>query len=196
MLGAENYIDFNALTQQLSNLGPPVQELVHTLNDRAVQLNVTLDRVNELLNTQNRANFSATLAQARGMIADSRPQVHSVLQHVDDLSVKLGPLVDDFKKTANQANETLAHVDALIGEDRPDIHQAIVDMRGTLKTLSELTGQLNQVFDVNSENIDQLLENMVRVTENLKEFTETIKTRPSSLILTRNPREHKTGAPQ
>ena len=60
-------------------------------------------------------------------------------------------------------------------------------------TLTELTGQLNQTLDVNSENIDQLLDNLLHVTENLKEFTETIKARPYSLIRATNPREHKTG---
>ena len=53
--------------------------------------------------------------------------------------------------------------------------------------------QLNQTLDVNSENIDQLLDNLLHVTENLKEFTETIKMRPYSLIRATAPREHKTG---
>jgi hypothetical protein len=59
--------------------------------------------------------------------------------------------------------------------------------------LTELTGQLNQTLDVNSESIDQLLDNLLHVTENLKQFTETIKERPYTLIRATNPREHKTG---
>lgn len=196
LLASENYVDFNTLTKQISNIAPQAQELLHTLNDRATELKETIIRVNDLLNAQNRANLSATLAETRGMITDSRPQVHMVLQHANEVGEKLGPLIDDFRKTANQANETLAHVDSMISENRPDIHQAVIELRGTLKSLTELTGKLNQTIDVNSENIDQLLENMVRITENLKEFTETIKTRPSSLILTHTPREHKTGEPQ
>jgi phospholipid/cholesterol/gamma-HCH transport system substrate-binding protein len=196
LLASENYVDFNTLTKQISNIAPQAQELLHTLNDRATELKVTIDRVNDLLNAQNRANLSATLAETRGMITDSRPQVHLVLQHVNEVTEKLGPLIDDFRKTADQANETLAHVDSMIGEDRPDIHQAVIELRGTLSSMTELTGKLNQTIDVNSENIDQLLENMVRITENLKEFTETIKTRPSSLILTHSSREHKTGEQQ
>jgi len=48
-------------------------------------------------------------------------------------------------------------------------------------------------MEVNSENIDQLLDNMLHVTENLKEFTATIKARPYSLIRSAAPPEHKTG---
>jgi phospholipid/cholesterol/gamma-HCH transport system substrate-binding protein len=193
LLPSETYVDFNALTEQINNLAPHAQDLIVTLDARATELKVTLDRVNELLNAQNRANLSATLAETRGLVTDSRPQVRSALQHVNDLSEKLGPLIADFRKTSGQANEVLAHIDATIGDTQPEVRQAVIELRGTLKSLTELTGQLNQTLDVNSENIDQLLDNLLHVTENLKEFTETIKLRPYSLIRATNPPEHKTG---
>jgi phospholipid/cholesterol/gamma-HCH transport system substrate-binding protein len=193
LLPSDPYIDFNVLTEQINNLAPTARQLVQTLDARATELKVTLDRVNDLLNTQNRANLSATLAETRGLIADSRPQVHTALQHVNDLSGKLGPLIDNFRRTSDQANLVLAHVDATVGETQPEIRKAVADLRGTLKSLTDLTGQLNQTLDVNSENIDQLLDNLLHVTENLKQFTETIKQRPYTLIRATNPREHKTG---
>ena len=193
LLPSDTYVDFSALTEQINNLTPAAQKLLQTLDARATELAVTLDRVNDLLNTQNRANLSATLAETRGLIADSRPQVHTALQHVNDLSEKLGPLIDNFRKTSDQANLVLAHVDATLGEAQPEIRKAVADLRGTLKSLTELTGQINQTLDVNSENIDQLLDNLLHVTENLKQFTETIKERPYTLIRATNPREHKTG---
>src|ERR1700692_1926690 len=161
LLPSENYVDFNSLAEQINNLAPHAQDLVQTLDARAMELKVTLDRVNELLNVQNRANLSATLAETRGLITDSRPQVRSALQHVNELSEKLGPLIDDFRKTSGQANEVLAHIDSTIGETQPEVRKAITEFRGTLKSLTELTGQLNQTLDVNSENIDQLLDNFL-----------------------------------
>jgi len=193
LLPSDTYVDFNALTEKINDLAPQAQQLLRTLDARATELKVTIDRVNDLLSAQNRSNLSATLAETRGLIADSRPQVHSALQHVNDLSVKLGPLIDDFRKTSAQATEVLAHIDATIGDTEPEIRKAVTELRGTLKSLTDLTGQLNQTLDVNSENIDQLLDNMLHVTENLKEFTETIKMRPYSLIRATNPPEHKTG---
>ncbi len=193
LLPSDKYVDFNALTEQINNLAPHAQDLIQTLDARATELKVTLDRVNDVLNAQNRSNLSETLAQTRGLIADSRPQVKSTLQHVDELTQKLGPLIADFRKTSGEANEVLAHVDSSIGETEPEVRKAIADLRGVLKSLTDLTGQLNQTLDVNSENIDQLLDNLLHVTENLKEFTETIKMRPYSLIRSTAPPEHKTG---
>ena len=193
LLASENYVDFNALTDQINNLAPQAQQLLRTLDDRAAELKVTLNRVNDLLNDQNRSNLAATLAQTRGMIADSRPQVRSALAHVNTLSEKMEPLIQDFRKNSAEANEVLTHVDAMIGEERPDVRQAVHELQGTLKSLTELTGRFNQTMDVNSENLDQLLDNLTHVTENLKEFTETIKTRPYTLIRSASPPEHKTG---
>jgi phospholipid/cholesterol/gamma-HCH transport system substrate-binding protein len=192
-LTAENYVDFNAITAQINELGPHAQELVATLNDRATELKVTVERVNDLLSAQNRANLSATLANTRGMLEENRPALHSTLQHINSVSEKLEPLLQDFQKTSAEANKALDHIDSLIGENRADIRQAVVQLRRTLNNMTELTSHLNQTLDVNSENIDELLDNFRHVSENLREFTNTIKARPYTLIRSSNPREHKPG---
>src|SRR6202049_5014378 len=65
LLPSENYVDFNSLAAQINNLAPHAQDLVQTLDARATELKVTLDRVNDLLNAQNRCNLSATLDEPR-----------------------------------------------------------------------------------------------------------------------------------
>jgi len=192
-LPADAYVDFNALTTQINQLAPRAQELLVSLNDRAVDLRVTIDRVNDLLNTQNRANLSATIANARGMLEENRPALHSTLTHINSVSEKLEPLLDDFRKTSAEANKAIDHIDAMLGENRADIRKAVVDLRHTLANMTDLTAHLNQTLDVNSENIDELLDNFRHVSENLKEFTNTIKSRPYTLIRSSAPHEHKTG---
>jgi phospholipid/cholesterol/gamma-HCH transport system substrate-binding protein len=192
-LTSENYIDFNAITAQINDLGPHATQLIATLNDRATELKVTVERVNDLLSVQNRANLSATLADARGMIEENRPALHATLQHIDSVSSKLEPLLQDFQKTSAEANKAIDHIDTLIGENRADIRQAVTELRRTLTNMTDLTAHLNQTLDVNSENIDELLDNFRHVSENLKEFTNIIKSRPYTLIRSSNPREHKPG---
>jgi phospholipid/cholesterol/gamma-HCH transport system substrate-binding protein len=192
-LQSEPYVDFNALTAKINDIAPRAQQLLITLNDRATELKVTVERVNDLLSDQNRANLAGTLAETRGMIAENRAPVKSTVQHLNSASEKLEPLLQDLRKTSAQANEALAHVDSLIGENRADIRQAVVELRKSLTTIDDLTGRLDQTLDVNSDNIDELLENLRHVSQNLKEFTNTIKTRPYTLIRSTNPREHKPG---
>jgi phospholipid/cholesterol/gamma-HCH transport system substrate-binding protein len=195
-LPADRYLDLNAITERINDIAPEAQQLLHTLNDRATELKVTIGRVNDLLSAENRANLSGTLAQTHQMIAENRPQVKATLAHLNSSSEKLGPLLEDLRKTSAQANQTLDHVDAMIGENRADVRQAVVELRKSLNNVTSLTGRLDQTLDVNSENIDELLENLRHVSQNLKEFTDTIKTKPYTLIRSSSPREHKTGEPR
>jgi phospholipid/cholesterol/gamma-HCH transport system substrate-binding protein len=196
LLQSQDYLDFNALAEQIAKISPQAQELLQTLNDRAKELKVTLDRVNDVLSAQNRADLSATLANTRGMIEENRPEIRSAVKNVNALSEKLQPLLNDFRAAAARANETLAHVDGMLGENRADVRQAVVELRRTLTNMTSVTSRLDQTLDVNSENIDELLNNLRHVTENLKEFTATIKTRPYTLIRSSSPREHKPGEQQ
>jgi len=196
ILQSDPYVDFNALTAKINDIAPQAQQLLKTLNDRAGDLQVTLARINDLLNDANRANLAGTLAETRGLIAENRGPVKATLKNLNSATQKLEPLLDDLRKTSAQANETLNHVDSLIGENRADVRQAVKDLRQSLATVTDLTAHLDQMLDVNSENIDELLENLRHVSQNLKEFTTTIKTRPYTLIRANNPREHKPGERQ
>jgi phospholipid/cholesterol/gamma-HCH transport system substrate-binding protein len=195
-LAADKYVDFNAITQQVNDIAPRAQELLKNLNERVIELKVTVDRVNDLLSAQNRENLSATLANTRGMIEENRPQIRSTLQHVNSVSEKLEPLLQDLRKTSQEASQALNHVDSMIGENRADVREAVIELRRSLTNMTDITSRLDQTLDVNSENIDELLGNLRQVSENLREFTSTIKTRPYTLIRATNPRDHKPGEQQ
>ena len=193
LLPSQAYIDLNSLLAQLNDLAPQAQQLLIQLSDRAGQLKETVTRVNALLSAPNRANLSATLANTRGLLEENRPQIKSTLQNLNGGSQKLEPLLDDLRRTSAETNKALNNVDSLIGENRPDLRQAIGELRRSLTTVTDVTGRLDQTLDVNSENIDELLDNLRQATENLNEFTAAIKNRPASLIRSTNPPEHIPG---
>lgn len=196
LLPSDTYLDFNVLTAQINDLAPQAKLLIQSLHDRAADLKVTVDRVNELLSAENRANLSATLAGTRGVIEENRPQIKSTIQHLDSVSQKLEPLLQDLHKDSEEANQALTHLDAVLGENSADVRQSVIELRKSLTTLTDITGRLDQTLDVNTENIDELLDNFRRVSQNLKEFTNTIKRRPYTLIRATNPPDHKPGEQQ
>ncbi len=196
LLPTQPYVGFNDLTEQINKLAPQVQELIANLNGRITQLKTTIERVDDLLNDQNRANVSASLADLHGILRENRPAIQSTLKNVNAASAKIEPLIDQLRKATDQANETLKHVDSLISENKEDIRATILQLRQVLASASELTGRLNQTLDSNQDNIDQLLLNLRDVSENLREFTDTIKNRPSSLIRSSMPRDRKPGDKQ
>jgi phospholipid/cholesterol/gamma-HCH transport system substrate-binding protein len=154
-----------------------------------------MDRVNDLLDAENRANISASLANLNGMLKEDRPAVHSTLDHMNDASAKLGPLIDDFRKTSAQADEAIKNLDGALAEDRPDLHASLQTLRTTLASAESLTDQLDRTMSTNSDNLDEIIENLRHITENMAEFTDTIKTRPYTLIRASGPKPHEPGEP-
>jgi phospholipid/cholesterol/gamma-HCH transport system substrate-binding protein len=193
VLPSKEFFGITDVADMLNKLGPDVQDLVGHLNDRVVQLKVTIDRTNDLLNDENRAHVSGTLNNLNGMLAEDRPRIKSALGHIDDTSAKLGPTVDQFKQTAKQADETLKKLDQVLGENRKDLRASIQQLHKTLEEATKLVDHLNGTVNTNGENIDEMLENIRLATENLREFTDEIRARPYSLIRTLQPPEHKPG---
>ncbi|MBZ5619739.1 MAG: MlaD family protein [Acidobacteriia bacterium] len=179
---------------------PDVQKALQKLNQNLDGLQVTLSRANDLLNNRNRANIAGTLnglertiAEVRpkanesldnvnGMLAETRPKVAASLNNVQELTTRLGPLLDSLNATTARANDTLGHVDSTLMENRTDIRAAVTGLRDTLAKSTGLLNQLNQTLDQNSGNIDDLLDNIRMTTENLRTLTETLMHSPASLI--------------
>jgi phospholipid/cholesterol/gamma-HCH transport system substrate-binding protein len=193
VLPSKEFFGINDVADILNDLGPKAEDLVDNLNDRVTELKVTIERVNDLLNDQNRANVSASLGNLNGMLAENRPHIKSALAHVDETTAKLNDTVDEFKQTAKQANETLKKVDDMLGENRPDLRASISQLRKTLDNATTLVDQLNHTLNTNGENIDETLDNIRIATDNLRQFTDMIRTRPYTLIRSSAPPEHKPG---
>jgi phospholipid/cholesterol/gamma-HCH transport system substrate-binding protein len=181
---------------------PDVQKALQTLNHNLDDLQVTIARANDLLNDRNRASIGNSLTNLDRLVADTRPKVSDslnnlngmlTLTNVQDLTTKLAPLLDDVKATTARANDTLAHVDSTLLENRSDIRASVVGLRDTLAKSTVLLDQLNQTLDQNSANIDELLDNIRMSTENVRALTETLRQAPASLIRGMKVAERKPG---
>ncbi len=194
ILKSKEPVSFSDIADKINELTPQASELITNLNSRVVELKVTLARVNDLLNDENRANVSASLSNIRGMLQEDRPVVHSALNHVNDAAANLKPLIASFQKTSDEANQTLEHLDGMLTENRPDIRQAIIDLRKALVNVDSIVASLNDTVTSNQENLDEIIDNLRHVTENLNSFTESIKTRPYSILRAAEPKAHKPGS--
>jgi phospholipid/cholesterol/gamma-HCH transport system substrate-binding protein len=179
---------------------PDIQMAVQKLNQNLDGLKVTLAHANDLLNDRNRANIGSSLnnierltAEVRpkavasldnlnGLLTDVRPKVSTSLANIQDVTAKLGPLLDDLKTTTARANDTLGQLDSTLIENRPDIRTSVTGLRDTVAKSTELLNGLNETLDQNSANIDEVLDNIRMTTENLRTLTETLTRSPASLI--------------
>ncbi len=179
----------------IGGLTPIATQVMQNLNQRLTELQVTIARVNDLLNDRNRENIGNSLGNLNGMLADSRPKVSVSLANIQVASAKLVPLLDNLKATMNQANATLSHVDAVVVENRQDIRAIVIKLKETMYTASSLLEQLKNTTDLNTDNIDQIIVNIRETTENMRELTEALKANPSVLIRGERVKDRKPGQP-
>jgi len=183
------------LGDMLASLKPEAEAVMQNLNQRLTELQVTIARVNELLNDKNRENISGSLNNLNGILADSRPKVSASLSNIQAASAKLMPLLEDLKKTMNQANTTLSHVDALVVENRQDIRTIVIKLKETMITAQSLIDELKNTTDLNTDNIDQIIVNIRDTTENMKQLTQELNANPSLLIRGKRAKDRKPGQP-
>jgi phospholipid/cholesterol/gamma-HCH transport system substrate-binding protein len=183
------------LGEIVGNLAPVANQALDNLNQRLVELQVTIARVNDLLNDKNRADVSASLGNLNSMLSDSRPKVAASLTNVQTATAQLLPVLDNLKTTMNQANVVLSHVDSLVVENHQDIRTIVTELRETLFTASALMQQLKNTTDNNADNIDQTILNIRATTENMRELTDSLKNNPSLLIRGSTLKDRKPGEP-
>jgi phospholipid/cholesterol/gamma-HCH transport system substrate-binding protein len=188
-------VELGDLGEIIGGLAPVATQALDNLNQRLVELQVTLTRVNDLLNDKNRAEVSASLGNLNLMLADSRPKVAASLTNVQAATAQLLPMLDNLKTTMTEANVVLSHVDAMVVENHQDIRAIVIELRETLFTASSLMEQLKNTTVNNADNIDQTILNIRATTENIKELTDSLKNNPSLLIRGSTLKDRKPGEP-
>ncbi len=179
-LKSSEYVGFGDLEAELADLAPQARVLLDNLNQRIVELQTTVARVNDILNDKNRENLSG------------KP-LHSTITHFDDASARIAPLLDDLKKTNADAQKTINTLEGTIAENRSDLRDSIVELRHVLETANNVTDQLDRTLNANGENIDDILSNFRQASQNLRQFTETLKQRPYTLLRSALPPAHIPG---
>ena len=128
-LKSKEYVGLDELEAEIADLGPQAKVLLTNLNARVTELQVTVARVNDVLNDRNRENLSASLGNVRAVLEENRKPLHSTVAHFDEASAKIAPLLDDLKKTNADAQKTINTLEGTISENRGDLHQSIEELR-------------------------------------------------------------------
>jgi phospholipid/cholesterol/gamma-HCH transport system substrate-binding protein len=171
------------LTLNLDALQTTIARSNDVLNDgNRTNFSQALARANDLLSDRNRSNFADSLNNFNQLLAETRPKVSAGLDNVNNATQRLAPLLDDVRKTSVRADQTLANIDAMLTEDRPDLKASLTELRQLLQSSKTTVDQLQDIMSQNTANIFEILENMRASAVNIRSLTETIKSRPDSLI--------------
>jgi len=170
----------------VNNITVNANKLVNDLDDRLLVLsdniNQLIKEMNEVVGQENRQHFNSLLANADGMLKDGRPHVDKTLSNLETASGKLTPTIDNLNVTVGKTNKLAEHLDAVVVENRQELHSTLLRLASSLADAQRLITNLDDTLDGNRGNLDETLENLRVTSQNLKELSDTLKQRPYSLI--------------
>ncbi len=192
------------VTATLDKVGHALDSLQTTLNrandllndNNRANVSLTLTRVNDLMNDRNRSNVAQSLDGFNHLLSDTRPKVAQTLDSLNQAVSRLTPLIDNVQKTSEGANKTLSTLNSALAEDQPDLKVSLSELREALARSSTVMIQLQSLLNQNSGNIDDILQSMQLAAENIRSLTETLKSSPASLIRGVNVKDRKPGGPR
>lgn len=186
-------VELGDLGDMIGSLTPIANQTLQSLNQRLLELQVTIARVNDLLNDKNRAEVGGSLANLNSLLSESRPKIATSLTNVQTATAQLTPLLDNLKTTMNQANSVLSQLDSVLVDNKKDIRTTVLELNDTLATASSLMQQLNSTSSNNTETIDAIMLNIRATTENMNQLTKSLKNNPSVLIRGNSVKDRKPG---
>ncbi len=176
---ADVFNNVNNITVNATKLVNDLDDRILALSDNANQL---IKSLNEVVSAENKEHIGSVLANADGMLKESRPHMEKTLDNLETASGKVSPAIDNLNGTISKANKLTDHLDAVVMENRKEIHDTLLRLQASLADAERMINDLDDTLGANRGNLDETLENIRATSENLKEFTDTLKQRPYSLI--------------
>lgn len=176
---ADVFNNVNTITLNATKLVNDLDDRVLALSDNTNQL---IKNLNEVVSPENKEHFNSALANADGMLKESRPHMDQTLANLETASGKMAPTLDNLNGTIDKADKLTDHMDAVVVENRKEIRNTLLRLQSSLADAERLINDLGDTLGANRGNLDETLENLRTTSQNLKQFTDTLKQRPYSLI--------------
>ncbi len=158
---SEESVDFGVLMSKIDGLSKSADDLIKDVNKLFSPENVK--RVGEVVGNTNKAIVSA--------------------------SSSIEKVAAGLKKTTDKIEVVLNEVEGLVKDNRGEFSQAIKKAREDLdraedmiKSFEKTAKTADRAIDVQSQNLDNLLNTMTRTTEDLQEVIQELKSKPWSVV--------------
>ena len=173
------------------NANTLITQVQGELGDISGDARKLLANLNSVTGPSNQQRVERALDQVNGLLADERPKMNRISdqlltlsQHADEVTRKIGPLIDHTDATVQNVNGT-------VGDLREPLRADVVELETTLREAKDVLASMQVLLRANDYKIDDTVENLRITTENLNQLTDSLKQRPWSLIRIKQPKERQ-----
>jgi len=173
-----------------------------SLDEIAGKLATVADSANTLI-TQAQGELKGISGNVNHLLANldtitgppNQRKVQAILDNVDRLIAderpKIDRLTDHLAKISEHADDTILNVNGTVTDLRAPMRKDLAELQKTLEEAKGLLQSMQVIVRANDYKIDDTVENLREATDNLNQFTNSLKQRPWSLIRTKQPEERQ-----
>ncbi len=168
IIPSDEQVQFTMLMARLEGLSQSVDGLIRDIDRLFSQRNI--EGIERLVGNTNKA------------IASGSSNLDKVASGLKGTTDKLQLVLDEVEKLV-RGNK--ADVSQMIKKAREDLDKAgdmIRTMEQTAKTVDKTSRSVDRAIDLQSQNLDNLLNTMTRTTEDLQDVLQEIKNKPWSIL--------------
>ena len=161
VIPSEEVVDFGVIMSKVEGLSKSLDSLIQDVNKVFSPQNIR--QVESLLGNTNKAIVSASVNIDK-MTADIRMTADKLSKVLDELESLVRNNKDEFAQVLKKAREALDKAEVM------------------LKSIEKTAKTVDRAVDLQSQNLDALLNTMIRTTDELQDLIHEVKSKPWSVI--------------
>lgn len=159
-------------------------QLAVPLGEMAESFKITIARVNDILDSQNKEQLTNVLINLNNILTSNSVQISDLLVNMNQMAVDFSNISSRFDTLFMENEDTLDDV-------VKNLSATLTETRTFLQELTSSIGMIDNVMAENTYSYQTILTNLERSTRNLEEFSRSIRQRPWNLVRKSEPKPRK-----
>ena len=147
---AMEIVQLSDVFNNVNNITVNATKLVNDLDEQILVLsrnsNQLIGNLNDVVGPENKAHWGSLLANSDGMLKASRPHLEKTLGNLETVSGKIPPTIDNLNGTIGKANNLTDHLDAVVVENRKEIHDTLLRLQSSLADAERMVNDLDDTL--------------------------------------------------
>lgn len=163
---------------------PSFSRLSEPLAKVSDQVEILLDRLNDMLKDENRAHLSNVLANADTLLGQSLGDITGLMANLNKLTAQL--------------TSVSSKIDQMVGNNAETLESTLVQLNTSLSrvdtlliSLSHTSESVEGMMVYNQASFYEMMQNLEHASQHFEQFSRSIKERPWNLVRKSTPPERK-----
>jgi ABC-type transporter Mla subunit MlaD len=157
-------------------------KIMARVEDIANSVHSLIGDINKVFSQKNLMEIEKVIENMDKTITSTSSSVDQIISALKITTDKLGLILNEVEGLVRENRGEVSLTIKKAREDMEKVGELIKAFEETMKTVNKTSQSVESAINLQSQNLDQLLNLMIRTTQDLQDLIQEIKTKPWSLI--------------